>query len=121
MVVLALGLRLLYLPFHLAQEEHLDTDGHSHALAGVTQVDHDHNYDHDHEHSPHPAADHGSELTAHEAPTRQKTCGSLAHPPTELGSIPTYRGIRFVAGPEPLPPKHALAVLPPSRGPPVTA
>lgn len=72
LLLLAFGIRLLYVPYHLAHEEHLGPGGHlvlSHSSVEEAHVDphgHDHDHDdaheHDDGHAPHSALDHALEL-----------------------------------------------------------
>jgi len=64
LVLFALVLRLLYVPSHLALEEHSATGGspYSHASSGVGHPDEDHHHEEDH--PSHPAVDHAGDLIA---------------------------------------------------------
>lgn len=121
LVVLALGLRLLYVPVHLAQEEHLGGGGHPLSHASADGVHADDGHDHDDDHPPHPASDHESELTVQRTPSQQTSVELPAMPPGENWSLPVPRELPSTAGPEPEPPRQRPRIPQRSRGPPAAA
>lgn len=123
LVLLALGLRVLYVPIHLAHEEHLGT-GAGHPLSHASdEGEHaDDGHDHGDDHPPHPAGDHASELIAQRAPSQQQTSIDLqALPPVESWSLPAPCALSLTAAPEPRPPRQEPHLAPWPRGPPAAA
>ena len=133
-VLLALVLRVLYVPYHLAQDDHVGTAGHalSHVSVELGHVHHEHHASHaqahdehaqkhheghDDEHVPHPTIDHAAELIAQRGPSRGVGV-ELAVLPVEARALSASHVCRVAAGPDPRPPesRRALAVRP--RGPP---
>lgn len=121
LVLLALILRLVYVPFHLANEEHLEAGAVHPSRDSVMAGQADRDHDHEDGHLPHPAADHASELIADRAPTQQSTILLLALPPGETWSLPAPSTEPGVAGPEPRPPRQWPPRAWRPRGPPAAA
>ncbi len=117
-VLLAMGLRVLHTPIHLAQEEHLGAGGHpiSHAAEGEGHSDDDH--EHDEDHVPHPALDHASDLIAQRTQVKQTTIDLPALPLEESWSLPAPRALSKATQPEHRPPKPRPRLAPRPRGPP---
>jgi hypothetical protein len=71
-ILLAMVLRVVYVPAHLAHEEHVGSVEYllHHGAASETHAHHDQDGDHDHEeeHPPHTVFDHASELVVQRAP-----------------------------------------------------
>lgn len=123
LVLLALGLRLVYVPIHLAHEEHLGA-GAVHPLShAADEGEHaDDGHDHGDDHPPHPAVDHASELIAQRARSQQQTSLDLqALPPVESWSLPAPCPLSTTAAPEPRPPKQWPRLAQWARGPPAAA
>lgn len=122
LVSLALALRLVYVPIHLAQDEHLGAGGHplSHASAEGEHADDGH--DHRDDHPPHPASDHVSELIAQRAPSQQQISIDLqALPPVESWLLPARCARSTTTAPEPRAPKQWPRLAQRPRGPPAAA
>jgi hypothetical protein len=120
-VLLAMGLRVLYTPIHLAQEEHFGAGGHplSHAAEGEGHADDDH--EHDDDHLPHPSLDHASDLIAQRTQRQQRSVDLPALPIEEGWSRQAPRQVSTMAAPEPRPPKPKPRPAPRPRGPPAAA
>lgn len=123
LVLIALGLRVLYVPLHLAHEEHLGA-GATHPLSHASdEGEHaDDGHDHEDDHPPHPAADHANELVAQRASSQQQTSFDLqALPPVESWALPAPCLLSKTAAPEPRPPKQRPRLAQWARGPPTAA
>jgi hypothetical protein len=120
LVLLALGLRVLYVPSHLAQEEHFGPGGHpfSHASEGEGHADDGHDHDN---HPRHSALDHTSELTVQRAPSQQKAIDLPASSLVEGWSLQIPRALSSTREPEPTPPKQRPQIVRRPRGPPTAA
>lgn len=121
LVLFAIGLRVIYVPIHLAQEEHLGAGGHpiSHAADGEGHADDDH--EHDEDHLPHPAIDHASDLIAQRTQYKQTTIDLPALPLEESWSLPAPRASSKATQPEQRPPKLRPRIASRPRGPPAAA
>lgn len=126
LMLLALGLRSLFVPIHLAEEEHVGIGGsghpHSHGLVEEEHVAGDHHHhDHDDGHQPHPETDHTSELIVERAPSPPV----WVDPPELPSSDPWFYAARdtfsTIEPPEIRPPQTRPRPASPSRGPPAAA
>ena len=126
LLLLAFGVRLLYVPLHLAHEEHLGLGGHlilAHSAdPGLGANGHDHEHDESHEHhdghAPHSALDHALELLTQNV-NSSGGVGDLAC--IEFGfELPPRRQHWLHEGPRPRVPTERGRVSNRSRGPPET-
>jgi hypothetical protein len=120
--LLALALRVLYVPLHLALEEHVGRGGHAHGaqLAVHSAVGGHHDGDHDPSrgHEPHPALDHASDLIVARTRALQGTIDLPFQLPEECRLAAPQARVSAAAELEPRPP--AARPLSPrrSRAPP---
>lgn len=121
-VLLALVLRLVYVPVHLAHEEHLGA-GALHPPSHHSEHGEHAEGGHDHEdgHPPHHEADHTGELIADRAPSQQAIIVLAALPPAEAWSLLAPVEAPRVLEPEPRLPKRPPPRARWARGPPVAA
>jgi len=120
-VMLALGVRVLYAPFHLAQDEHLQSEGHLALHADESEDQATDGHDHEHDHPPHPALDHASDLIVRRTTENRRSLDSCA--------LPCEARVRNTLAAESLPASTPLPSPPStrprgvcwSRGPPASA
>ena len=117
-VILALGVRLLYRPIHLAQEDHHGGGGHPVWHSAEADLHGSPEHEGDGEHIPHPALDHAGDLIAPRGPGQERVISVAALPPTLELELPPSHG--FFTEPRneestPLPPPRRSAR---PRGPP---
>ncbi|MFT7667437.1 MAG: hypothetical protein ACI8X5_000116 [Planctomycetota bacterium] len=128
LMLLAMGIRMLYAPIHLAQEEHFGSAAHSfsHVVArdhhdhkGHAHHKHEHSeHDHD-EHPPHPAEDHVAELVITTARTSQALVATQAMLASEGWSHPAVNLLSSaVVCLELRPPRSRPRLVQRQRGPP---
>ena len=120
-LLLALGLRVFYVPVHLAQKEHLGPGAHhlAHASTGGEHADDGHQHDEDH--VPHPAIDHATDLIAQKTLTHLTPVDALAPVLVEVWSLPLPSRLSRAIAPELRPPEGTTHLVSPPRGPPATA
>lgn len=123
-VLLAFVLQVVYIPLHLAHEEHFDADG---VAAGslvveAVPVEHDHGHHHNHDsHSRHAALDHDSDFLALTAPLRHLVFDFHAVAALEGWAAPAIRPVFFIVHPEAKPPRLFARFGECPRGPPAAA
>lgn len=127
LIVVFCGLRVLYLPLHLAQEEHLVAGPvpHSHES---TAAGHDDGYEHhaahgekpgDEEHIPHPVDDHASEMLLPRAPLQDiPVDGPVLVQAERLGVTPENAYVTGAVSAVLRPPRSRVPTTRYLRGPP---
>lgn len=118
LVVLAMVMRVLYTPVHMAQEEHFEVGGHPVSQA-ADQGGSDH--DHDDDHSPHPALDHATDLIAQRTQDQQVPVDQPALTFAEAWSPLAPMPLSRTTDAEPKRPKAKPRISPRLRGPPAAA
>jgi hypothetical protein len=126
LILLALGLRILAAPIHLAQEEHLGLGPSAASVGGEPGVDgHGHGHGDDDEdggeHTPHSAFDHLSELIVQRSPASQGPVAALALPVFEAWTLTDPTAASGSEEPELWPPRPGPRHAPRLRGPPVAS
>ena len=120
-VMLALGIRVLFVPVHLAQDEHLQSSGHLALHASETEGEAADGHEHGSDHPPHSALDLVSDLLLRRTPQEERTL-VLSIPPQRLDArLFSLEERPATRSPEPSPPKSRSSPAAWSRGPPATA
>lgn len=113
-VLFALVLRVVYLPLHLAQEEHFGVLGQP-----VTHTDHEHSdHEHDEDHAPHAELDHKCELIEERTATLETHVATLALPSDETDLLRAFSSSTAATRSEPWPPDSRPRDATRTRGPP---
>jgi hypothetical protein len=121
LVLLAMGLRALYTPIHLAQEQHFGVGGHSVSHAEEDEGHGSDDHEHDDDHPPHPILDHTTDLIAQRTQDHHGAVDLTALLSEEDWSPLAPMQLPWTTEPEPKPPKPKPRPVPRPRGPPAVA